>query len=310
MGKIIIVGQKDTAVVKNRSFQSIAFDFVHEAAAAATAFTTTVAPVNLEEINVEIKLKQFGNSYTLYSGNMYSAVMKSLFGTPAYFQFKAGSSTAQKYGIILAQDTGVKEKIVQKAVINFGTFINLKGRDSLEIYVDYKSASATAQVGAASYMEVDVEDGIGVQSKIPYIHSKQITGGVERVNESLPSNLTSLHILNTDKDDVLEASRPVDRVQLNSDKLNFTKEWSQLIGNRLEIEQTNGIQDELDHDHELVNTTVGLNSVKLLLNTVAANVSTGKNYIVTTTYKTSRGLVGRALSMERKHNSRNSARIK
>ena len=310
MGKVILLGNKDTGIYKNRSFRAVQFDLNIVAAAANTAFTATVAPLDLTEINVKIILNQFGVKTDVYSGSLYPAVMKSAYGTAGYFQFKSGSSTAQKFAITLAAASGVKETIVQKAVVDLGCFINLKGNDSLEVYVDFRSASATAQVGTTTTVEVDVVDGIGVQTKVPKIYSQQLTAGVDRVTESFPSNLTTLHFLNTDKDNILEASSPITTLRFSSDKLSYINEFYQLIGDRLENVDVTGFVGDLDHDHQFYSGSMGLSNVKLDMNTVASNVNVGENYLVATYYMTNKQILKRGLVRGQKHNRENLSKIK
>ncbi len=309
MGKIITSGIKDTHVIKNRSFRQIRFDFRHENGTVNTDFVGTSLPVDLSAISLKVKLHQFGKEIVLYSGDMYPAVAYSLFGTPAFFQFESGTTTAQKYTEILAKDTSVKAIITQKAVIDLGNIYNLSGKDKLTVEMNYRSSAVDSAIGTST-VEIDVEDAIGVQSKISKIHTMQIDAGVSNVDEFLKGNINALYILNTDKKDILEASAPFETLRLTSDKLPLLKEWAHMLGDRLEIEQTKGIVDESNHNFEVFNTGIALKNVRLQLDTVPANVNVGKNWIVYRTEYTNKGLMGRAIAKSNKHALQNARGIK
>ena len=308
MGKIIASGVKDTAEIKNRSCQIIRFDFKHIAAAVNTAFTTTVAPLDLTKLSCKVVLHQFGQKVVLHSGDLYPPVMASMFGTPSYFQFKSGTSTAQKYAITLAKDTSVKEEIIQKAILDLGGVYNLSGQDKITVELNYRSSSLTAQVGSST-VEIDVESSIGVQSKISKWHVIQVETGVTKVDEYLKGAINSMHILNTDKDSILEADAPIETLRLTSDKLPLNKEWAQMLGDRLEMEQTKGIVDDSDQDFEIFKVGIPLRSVRLELDTVPSNINVGENYIVYRTEYTNKNLMSSAIAKSNKHALQNSRYI-
>ena len=168
------VGQEKTLTLKGGNFSGISFNHYLTGATDNVAIDTYPA-VDWSEINVSIICFQDGLKETIYSGKLLQLLIAQKLNDSDYTMISE-NATGHSNIVRRAAASSVKELSSVGVNFDFGTVINLRGADRIEVNIDMDTDTYQAKVDStSSYMDVEGIVGVGVQTMIPKFFAKPIT---------------------------------------------------------------------------------------------------------------------------------------
>lgn len=295
---IVKPGETRKLEIKNATFDAFTFKAILFNAAVNTAVLRT--DLNTDLVNVKAVLKRSGREFTLFQDTLTVLAMESNFFTSLFDYLSPASATSVRV-ILLAAATGVTEKVMIPMSVDLGSSINLSGDDQLDLEINFASAAVAANCSiATSYIEFDYRESVGVEHVTPYIKSKSIAPGEQRLQQSLGDNITSVVLLNTDKTGVLDASAILASISLSSDKLNMNDNYVEILNKRFEQFKDVTIAGNRCQSF-LLHKGAELDGCQVDATLIPGNITAGKNFLVTRSYYTDARLLAKADAVVEKH---------
>jgi hypothetical protein len=196
-------------------------------------------------------------------------------------------------------------------LINFeflGKVINLSGDDEVVIEVTVNSSTFTSNCDQnLSIVQFSESEGVGLEYETPRLEVQSIQQGQSNLRLSLGENVDNVYFLNTDNTlrGTLESQAVISSLTFQSNKLNFTKTYIELLCERendlnAESSRFQNFQICKGEDFDNVELDVLLNP---------SNVAVNKNYVATIrTYQSSR-LVELAESRNQLHQMKKAEKL-
>jgi len=287
----LIQGDKKRFDIQGQSIKAIQFDSTNVRTSGSTAVCNDFGAVD-----VSIVLYQGGKETTIASGSLQPLAMASGF---------QNSSWIQSFGLspvpLLAGGTGSS---FQTGMINFGGTINLRGNDKMTVEVRCNSGflpNSTSNVNASTLVVAGVE-GIGLQWVTPKIQYQTIGNNESNFRQNIGDNCTSLHYVNIAESSNLSAVQPISNLRIFSDRYNVNDSLTNLLSKRTQQFQSLSESNSRCSNFQLINQEV--DDCRVELDLVPAQVTTGENYVVWSTFDTGEKQVQRAKRSKAKHTAK------
>jgi hypothetical protein len=286
----LIQGDKKRFDIQGQSIKAIQFDSTNVRTSGTAALCNDFGAVD-----VSIVLYQGGKETTIASGSLQPLAMASGFQNASWIQSFGLSATA-----LLAGSTGSS---FQSGMINFGGTINLRGNDKLTVEVRCNTGFLPANSNTStSNLVVAGVEGIGLQWVTPKIQYQTIGNGESNFRQNIGDNCTSLHYVNIAEVSNLTAVQPISNLRIFSDRYNVNDSLTNLLSKRTQQFQTMGEASLRCSNFQLINQEV--DDCRVELDLVSAQVTTGENYVVWSTFDTGEKQVQRAKRSKAKHTAK------
>jgi len=226
---VVRLNEPNTLPVQAKTLRRILLKVFAQHTTANTALVR--GDIDLNYIQVKVHLSRKGQRFQLLSERLLPVAMEAVFqGAEWDYVLPGGTAFIE----LVTQAVGVKHNIMVPTVVDLGVCYNLRASDVLEIEVTAAAGLFSANVDAStSFVEVDIEEAVGVETHIEFIRTKAINGGESRLQHPLGDNVLSCHFINTDKSSILTSSQVIDQFTLTSDKRNCTDNYREQLSKRL-----------------------------------------------------------------------------
>lgn len=271
-----------------------------------TAFTGQ--PILWDQVNVQMVLKRKGQTYVIFDDAVLPLALDSNFYSGSFEQITAVGTVALPK--LRAAAAATKEILLMTAKIRLHDVINLCDGDELTVEVVVtSSAGGTGVDQAVSEILWDVEEGIGNGISIPQIKAETIRANESNTPVAIGDQVVSVRFINNDKAGILTANQVLQSVILMSDKINRTDTNDELMAKRdsmfvsqAESAKRNQCFSVIDVAGEkYTSEDVRLSRCSLRLQLVAANVNSGKNWVVSRRYMNDAETAQKAVERAKKH---------
>lgn len=286
----LIQGDKKRFDIQGQSIKGIQFDgLLKRSSGSAVTF------LNYGAVDITIVLYQNGKETTVASGALKPLAMASGFGTGT-FRYASGTDAIP----LLSGSTGTS---FQPCFLDFGGVINLRGNDKLtvECRVNTGFCPANTNLSATSIVASAVE-GIGLQWVTPKIQYQTIGNGESSFRQNIGDNCTSVHFINTGETSNLTAVQPLSNVRIFSDRYNTNDSLTNLLSKRAFSFQYDSVAEMYNGSFELVSEEV--DDCRVELDLASAQVTSGHNFVVWSTFDTGENQVKRAKISRAKHQAK------
>jgi len=294
MGKIVNIGSRQRFDFHDENFQGVQINAILESAAVNTAIGGTV---DWDKVYVDILLEQGGlPSRTIWSGKLKALAMATAKHSKYFMDCAVG-----EYYTLNTEDADEAEQGISSVVVPFGTVINLDSGDKLQVDVKVDSAftsGLTSVSASASYIEVEMVDGIGPQYFVPKLAVYTIQGSEANPKWSLGDNVQEVDFLWTPNTSVEQDVYPLVSARIKSDRYNVHKEYHELYVAKLRdmeydvIQVAEGIIPLIPAPCDKVNIELTMNS---------ALVNADECFIFVRSFETDAHLTQKSERMRAKH---------
>lgn len=303
-------GKSDKQEYSGVNVIGIALNAVIRHTTAATAFAAQA--VNWDAVNIKLILERNGQRFDILSDVALPFIQDSGFYDGTY-NLNKGHGTPDFVRTVV-QAAGVEEEIIVPAVISLHGGVNVGAGDKLKLEITVNSGAAAATVDtAASEIQYDIIEGIVNSPSIPKLSATSVNAGKTSDVVTGGHNVVRMTMINDDQDGVLAADRVVSSLSFSSDKLSFsdtadelqTKRQIQFSDSALSADRGNSFVIVDASQYNQTGEDVRLNSAKLNLTLVGANVAASKNWIVTRSYVNDNATFAKALNRAQRHQVEN-----
>lgn len=288
---IVRSGEVRLLEISGRTVNSFGFNVKADAPPSGTTI------VDFSKVVVKCTLKRAGNEIVLFQDILKPLLMASNFGNSIFPNVFSGASN---HTIDTGNELGLNCKL------DLGGAVNISGSDVLTLEVNVLSG---ALFGVNDFIDVNEYETIGVEYATPLIQSRAINGGESRFRLGIGDNVQSLYFINMDKSSNLASDNVLGQVVLDSDKINLSDQWSDLLVKRLGKFEVWQSATNRNQSFDLITANVPLNKVTVDLHLNASNVSTSQNFLVWRSFVTSPELVAKARNMSERHAQQNMSDI-
>ena len=302
---IFEVGQERTLSLKSGSFSGLSF--VHHLQGAAVNVPINSYPsVDYSGVSISIDLYQDDRKETIYSGKMLQLLMAQHLMRNTFSDVQPFSSDHKNH--VLTESSLARKELSTCGInFDFGTVINLKGSDKIEVSIDMDFDTYQAEVDSStSYLDVEGISGVGVQDIIPKFTAKPITDIDDNPVFELGNNVLEVGLINIDKSDNLASSQVCERVTFSSDRLNYRKPIEQMIIDRAMNFSTRQESEDRFQSYPLASFSeraTDYDKVKVELDLNIDKVNPSQNYLVWQSYISSPEIQNRSVYMSKNHAS-------
>lgn len=261
----------------------------------STSDTVNTFPGNpdLSKIKVRAILEQGGEKYEILSSTLlpifadYIALKDMTQNTIS----SLADATHNTPVTVVNKDVTVKGVRLWSVPVRFGSGIVLKGSDKLEVTVTVLSnAYATGTEG--NYVEVEANEVVTNQTVVPFIEVLTLPSTESYYSRTIGDNVQTLSLINIDKANLYDS--PWQNVKLDSDRLEFDKEFSTLWAEKVDAGSRGGNSVVLLHGQEF-------DDVNLAIDIATANATNEMNYIVYRHFDTNDEVYDRGAQRHAKH---------
>ena len=191
MARKVSPGQVDTFVIQNANVSGIDFSGVLEGYA-----NNAYGVADFSKVLINAVLHRGGSQMSVVQGNLLSLLKAQYFFDDRYnFDSTTTTSLASSHDLIVAKTSSVKGKALVPLQLNLSGILNLKGRDRLEVEMQWTQQAASGGVSADSYLSIDYIDGVGLEYFTPTIKTYAVQDGQNEWTRSLGNNVQSCHFL-------------------------------------------------------------------------------------------------------------------
>ena len=223
MARKVSPGQVDTFVIQNANVSGLDFSGVLEGFA-----NNAYGVADFSKVLINAVLHRGGSQMSVVQGNLLS-LMKAQYFFDDRYDFDAGTTAAaaSSHDIIVTKNTSpaTKGKALVPLQLNLSGILNLKGRDRLEVEMQWTQQAAANGVSSDSYLTIDYIVGVGLEYFTPTIKTYAVQDGQNEWTRSLGNNVQSCHFLNLNKTTTTLADQVIEVAQFKSDKLKYSKNW-------------------------------------------------------------------------------------
>jgi len=296
MSLLVQIGEK-----KSLSFQSADIRGVDLVSYNTYGTSTGTGDSNVEGIDwnrvyVNITLNQDGRSTTICATTV-KPLAQHLNYMSSGWDYCSNGQTAYT---ISGSGGSAGDILIANARLDFGSVINLRGDDSLVVEVRVQNDCINTNYTTASYVEVDVMEGVGLQYTTPQFHTFAINGGESKFSHSIGDNCTAISLQNIDSSPTnMYSVSPWQNARVFSDRYNVNDDWGQLWSKRTAFFQTDA--EATERHQSFVLSTETTDNTQVQLDLFPANNTTNENYLCYSTFFTNKKLVSKASSRAEKH---------
>lgn len=209
--------QSNQEVYKSVDIASLKFRAYVEDSNAAPAHG-----LDLTKMVLDIRLKRGGKTFSI-NGKRMDAVAQAKNFMNANYPAAAGVTPNHSLSAALKVFT---------FSYDFGQTINLRGDDELivECRLNQGFFKAATLVEAGSLLEIQKEEGIGLEWGSPYTHTEVVPTSESKFFQALPPNVSKVYLIDTKHPVAVNlAEFGVQSVQIKSDKLNDSYDQIDLL---------------------------------------------------------------------------------
>jgi len=282
MGKIVRNGASENISVKGKTVKGVSVAMWLEATAAATALSNV--DYNWQAVTLQVNLKRGGQTYPVFSGSLDVAQQISNYKRGGYFGSSYSNQAAPPFGseftttgILVAPAGGIKGLYLIPIDFIFGV-IQLRGDDELKIDLNVGNAFINNSNSTTSYFLLGEIECTGIEKGIPQVKVEPVQEGQPQLQINLGDNCDDVYFVNVDKKTIKNADAVISSVTFVSNRLNYTKNYYELLSMRSN-QTTHEYADQLAQTFCLAHE-YDLDQVSLNLTLNSANVSAGKNFLV------------------------------
>lgn len=257
-----------------------------------------------ENIIISLKLERNGKTHTLLGqGNLKVLHLATNFYAGS-FEKSAANMAAAAATVLLEKGVSAYEKWLFELSFNFHGVIDLKGRDTLTLEVNYQSAAVSANVNqTTSFMEVnEVTDQWAYEEFTPTWDITTIQGSESKIEKTF-SNLRDLYLINIDKTGILDADAVATQIALTSKMQSYVDTYATALTKRMQKFPTKATSDARLQSFDLYDGDVSPEA-NLVLTLTSGNVTANKNFIVGCTAYTSARLLENASARQDAHTAK------
>jgi hypothetical protein len=307
--------QVETLEVKDRSVRGIDLCATLNHTTVNTAFVGI--PIDWSFVNITVSLKRGGKTFKIYQGPVLPLLIDSAFIEGQIDQVLPLGSTQQ---VVYVPHSATQVAVLkQTGRINFHGVINLAKTDCLVIEVFPTSTAVLSTVNqTSSVVSFDVIEGVGNEPAIPVMEVQTVKQGEGNCTYGIGNGVVAVTYVNNDKTGISLANQVVQSVLLQSDKLQATLQYENLLIDRYDRFATTAQADARHQSFKIFDvsrssgyTKTGLepwlNQVNLTVTFNPANVASGRNWILTRSFVADNLTRDRAIARHSKHLSSNEA---
>lgn len=286
---------------------------------ADTAFSGVI--VDWSKVFAKIFLMRDNVRHTIIDDEVLPLAAASGFYVGTFDEVKGGGTPYLRKR--LAAASGVKEELAITAKIELPGIINLMPGDQLLVELKAKDCFAATVDTAVSTIEWELVEGVGNALGIPYISVEMISAGQSSQTIESGNGVKWMRFINNDKFSVLTADRVIESISVNSDKLNKSDEWAEMVIDRVDefpsstlADQRNQCLSIVDIDRDEMCLVPGaatenlqLHALKVKFNFNSGNVNASKNYVVTAGFLADNFTARVAVRRNAKHQEENIAQV-
>jgi hypothetical protein len=261
-----------------------------------------------------VRLKRRGRVIDILNGPILPFAQASGFFGANFEEIKGQGTPVLRQLVAAAASTD--EILLQTCFIKLHDVINLTEDDVLEFEIQVPSGAAAATVSQAeSEILWDFIEGIGNGASVPFMTAESIRASESNTPVTLGSNIVEAFFINNEKAGITTANKVINTVSISSDKLNRNDTVEELIAKRAAMFDDSDEADSRDNCFLLFSTLlekhsggdVRLNKANLRMTFTAANVTAGKNWVVTRGYHNDATTFNRARIRGAKHSVQNNS---
>lgn len=280
--KVIKAGEKTRIEFQNEDIVAFSFN-----AFATKATAPTVPVVDFAKCFVSAVLSQRGKEVTLFSLDLKTLIMESVWGSNAWSYILPGAA-----GVNIS--IGGTNYLLP-AVVQLGGILNLRGNDKLVLTIGVNNDAFDATT-TNPYISVDSIQGIGLQFEIPTINAISIMTAESQVKQSLGDNVTSIMLVSNSISDLI-----VKNCRIYSDRYNSNEDVNVLKLKRIHalgsIENAEVIKRY--SNFKFIEEEVDQCRIEMELDPTL--VAVGANYLVYRQYITDAEMINLAVSRKKDH---------
>lgn len=300
-------GKSDFETYKNRSFSGFSIPLYMQALNVNETIDGGDFVKKLQNVIVKGTLTRGGKEELVLNDNLRNILYLLEIDHPSFEYIRTGSTELMT---LRAQAAGVKHLAFVPLQINLGSVINLKGNDTFKMEVSVNDGFFGNRVDtAASYLQMDMMDAVGVEYVTPVLKSLVIPATTEVFSEDLGDGVCQVVIANYDKTAKTSDVQVLITADLNSDKMSLNDNYLELNSKGLWNQVDKDAYTEKRQNYQLYKG-LELNKVNINLQLNSANVAASMNYILFKKYITNQTLVERAFNMKAKHDFENLQRVR
>ena len=302
MKQIVKTGGNKTIVITNETIGAIKLNaFLSDDTVNEDLLPTDL---DLSKVFLKVILNRNDEDHVIFSDAVQFLVLDSHLDNNFDFVHPLNVTAANMVKTRI-KGVAVKEQALIPITLDLPGVINVKGSDELSVELSIGSGAFDAGLDTAvSYIELELVPDVGYESAIAMMKIIRINGGDSTFNPSLGDDVVKVSFINLDKDSILESDSPLESISIKGDKLDLQKTFLQLLSDRYYDFTARAEADFLRHSH-LIYIGTELDSCKLNLQMVAANVTAAKNAIVVNYLKADFFTLQRAQEMAEDHDYEN-----
>lgn len=280
--------------VTGKNVTGFKFNTFLEHATANTAFGND--EVDYTKAQFKVFLKRDKETIPILNGNLKELLLESAFDNVLYKTILNG----QVNKIVKAAASGISAQAWAWAFIDLQGIINLRRGDKLKIeaylHDGYFANSSTSN----SRVEVDVVEGVGVESFTPQIMTESIQANESNREYTLGNKVTDVTFINFDKKTDLDADSVVETFSIQTDKMQKYESLEEIASLQAFSAPNTDIAQRYN-SARLIEGAVPHNDVTINITFNSSNVNTGKNYLVYRTFIASPEVIANAVAKESEH---------
>lgn len=297
MATIVRLGSSKDIDFKNCDFRRLNITWYIQHTNDNTNFTGQV--IDFLKQTVKIVLTRGGKSFTILSCPVYIWLAYSNWLRSNYLGLYNTGTTY--YTQLQASGASAKLTLALGGEFILPQFINLRGDDLLKVTINASSGYNSGCDTSASSIYVSQINEKGPEWATPYLNYSTITAGDSTFSAVLGNNITDVLLLNSDQITDQLATQVFENMQLNSNSLSFSLQWSEMQMQRLSqfFNNNSSVTDATLRRQSFMPIMASRNSlqnVQVDLQLNAANVAAAKNFVVAASYYTDERLQSLARS--------------
>lgn len=304
-------GLSQSIILKDGDYAGINLDFLATWTAANSTALAGDSLVNLQNIVLRAIYTSGKDKYTIYNQDLQTILMGVNYRN-GQFEGAMVDSPAL-WNVLVGAAVGVNYQVKAGYKVPFGTVMNLRGDEQIEVTVQSIGTMFDANINPnTSECQFEAEEGVGVMSAIPQHTFLPIQSDQLNPKFILGDNVTTVRIINKDLNDTLQATAVLSYYTLTSDKYANTDTYYQALSKNYMLFEDPDVAQARFQNYEVVPPEViaPLNNVRLELKLVsAANVTAGQNFVYSLNWIPTPATLANFARLTEKHAQQNASMV-